>query len=177
MNVNTVILYLTILIVTIILFTKLNLKSFGVLIVFYIIGYGITKDIYKSIAVSLFITYILTLLNDSIFNKQLTESFKNKKSKKIQKAQKKIKENYEDEYDDNDDDDGDNFLDNQESFVNTYKKMTPKQIKGLNKDTRNLIKTQKQLINTLNTMGPSIKESRNILDTFKNYFGNDIDLK
>jgi len=55
--------------------------------------------------------------------------------------------------------------------------MTPKQIKGLNKDTRNLIKTQKQLITTLNTMGPSIKESRNILDTFKNYFGKDIDLK
>jgi len=91
MNINTFILYLTLLIVIVILAPKLNCKSCAVLVLFYIIGYGITKDIYKSIAVSLFITYILTLLNHSIFNKQLTESFKTKKKSKKKKNQKKKK--------------------------------------------------------------------------------------
>ena len=62
-----------------------------------------------------------------------------------------------------------------ESLEN-YKTLTPKQINGLNRDTKELIKTQKALIDTLNNMGPTLKEGKNVLDTFKNYFGKDMDL-
>ena len=179
MNINTFILYLTIFIIISVLIPKLNCKSCSVLLSFFIIGYGITRDIPKSAVVSLFITYTLILLNDSTATNSIKENFKTKKNKKRKKNKKIKKENFKN--DDtgesfSDGNDTEDFIDTQKSFINTYKKMTPRQVKGLNKDTQSLIKTQKQLINTLNSMGPSIKESRNILDTFKNYFGKDINL-
>jgi hypothetical protein len=57
--------------------------------------------------------------------------------------------------------------------MDIYKSLTPKQLHGLNKDTQSLISTQKQLIETLNNMGPALKDGKQILDTFKNYFGQD----
>ena len=111
------------------------------------------------------------------------------------------KEDYEDEVEENDDgeeDEGDDEedeedeededgeededveeefnLDSKGSFYENYQSLTPKQVKGLNKDTRNLIKTQKSLIETLNNMGPALKDGRQILDTFKNYFGSEQDI-
>ena len=88
------------------------------------------------------------------------------------------------EEDDEDEDDGEEDedveeefnLDSKGSFYENYQSLTPKQVKGLNKDTRNLIKTQKSLIETLNNMGPALKDGRQILDTFKNYFGSEQDI-
>ena len=72
--------------------------------------------------------------------------------------------------------DNEHFFDNKASFKENYKSLTPSQVKGLNADTQELIKTQRSLIETLNNMGPTLKEGKNVLDTFKNYFGKDGDL-
>ena len=117
-----------------------------------------------------------------------------------QEDEEDTKEDYEDEDEDEDDgeeddeDDGEEDdededngeededveeefnLDSKGSFYENYQSLTPKQVKGLNKDTRNLIKTQKSLIETLNNMGPALKDGRQILDTFKNYFGSEQDI-
>ena len=100
---------------------------------------------------------------------------------------KNSNEDYEDEVEDEGEEDEDEVgeededveefnLDSKGSFYENYQSLTPKQVKGLNKDTRNLIKTQKSLIETLNNMGPALKDGRQILDTFKNYFGSEQDI-
>ena len=187
MNMNNMISYLLIIILLSILCPRFTKNSLFFLISLIIIGYNITKNIPMSVGVALFITYILVLLNNK--TNSITENFKfknkkkNKKNKKNKKVQ--IKEPYMDNGEDNDNDKEDNedneedfdTFDSKESFLNNYKSMTPSQIKGLNKDTKQLIQTQKSLISTLNNMGPTLKEGKNILDTFKNYFGKDMDLK
>jgi hypothetical protein len=35
------------------------------------------------------------------------------------------------------------------------------------------METQKKLIETLKNMGPVLKDGKNVLDTFKTYFGDD----
>ena len=98
---------------------------------------------------------------------------------------KKSAYNFSDTYDDFtdkqvDDTDGsentEHLFDSKASFLENYKSLSPSQIKGLNSDTKELIKTQKSLIETLKNMGPTLKEGKNVLDTFKNYFGKDGDL-
>ena len=68
------------------------------------------------------------------------------------------------------------IFDSKNSFLSNFKSLTPSQIKGLNEDTKQLIKTQQTLLETLKTMGPAIKDGKNVLDTFKNYFGSDSDI-
>ena len=180
MNMNNMISYLLIIILLSILCPRFTQNSLFFLISLIIIGYNITKNISMSIGVALFITYVLVLLNNKTGS--ITENFKSK-SKKRKKAQiKKPLHNEEEEginEEDSDEDDNEDFntFDSKESFLNNYKSMTPSQIKGLNKDTKQLIQTQKSLISTLNNMGPTLKEGKNVLDTFKNYFGKDMDLK
>ena len=65
------------------------------------------------------------------------------------------------------------YLDIGRSFLEAYKNLSPKQIEGLTFDTKELLTTQQKLIETLNTIGPTLKEGKNILDTFKNYFVED----
>lgn len=178
---NNMISYLLIIILLSILCPRFTKNSLFFLISLIIIGYNITKNIPISVGVALFITYILVLLNNK--TNSITENFKSKNKKNKKKVQ--IKEPYMDNGEDNDNDKEDNedneedfdTFDSKESFLNNYKSMTPSQIKGLNKDTKQLIQTQKSLISTLNNMGPTLKEGKNILDTFKNYFGKDMDLK
>ena len=79
-----------------------------------------------------------------------------KKNKK--KTNKKDKENKE------------NYIDVGTNFIKAYENLTPQQIDGMTKDTQNLIGTQKKLMSTLNNLGPTLKEGKKILDTFKNYF-------
>ena len=68
---------------------------------------------------------------------------------------------------------GKSEIDNKQSYLNMFKSMDEEEISSLNKDTKDLINTQKKLMETLETMGPALQQGKSILDTFKNYFGND----
>jgi hypothetical protein len=67
-------------------------------------------------------------------------------------------------------------LDKDRTEKNILKTLDKKEIKGLTTDTQELINTQKQLMELLNQMGPALKDGKEILSTFQNYFGNDSDL-
>ena len=47
----------------------------------------------------------------------------------------------------------------------------PCEAKGLNSDTRELLETQKNLMNTLKEMGPVLTQGKDIMNTFNKYFG------
>ena len=85
-----------------------------------------------------------------------------------------LKNSKDDDKDSKEDDDfepkNENKIDHKESFLGLFKSLKPDEINSLNTDTQELIKTQKQLIETLQSMGPALKEGKTILDTFKNYF-------
>ena len=154
-----------------------------------VMGYGITKDIVSAMAIGFILGNIFVSLNNSMPTKKIhVEGFKSK-SKKKKKRKRKKKEKFSNKDDDlvenkseisenfsDNEDEEEFFIDSKGSFVDNYKSLTPGQVKGLNKDTQSLIKTQKQLIETLRNMGPALKDGKEILDTFKNYFGKDDDM-
>ena len=157
----------------------------GLILVTIIIGYGITNDLVLSICVGFILGNIFVSLNNggSIKKKINIEGFKSKKSKKNKKKKEKfsnknddVVNNMESFSNNSDEDDDEYFIDSKGSFMDNYKSLSTEQIKGLNKDTQSLIKTQKQLIETLKNMGPALKDGKEILDTFKNYFGKDDDM-
>lgn len=103
---------------------------------------------------------------------------KSKKSKSKSKAKaakaKAEQENFKDDEDDEQETFepiSDNKIDEKSSYLEMFKSLKPNEVTGLNKDTQELMATQKQLMETLQNMGPALKEGKNILDTFKNYFG------
>jgi len=110
-------------------------------------------------------------------SKPSKKSSKKSKSKSKAKAKAKAKAEQENFKEDEDDEQetfepvSDNKIDEKSSYLEMFKSLKPTEVAGLNKDTQELMATQKQLMETLQNMGPALKEGKNILDTFKNYFG------
>ena len=174
MNSNNIFLITLAVLSVMVIATRLTKMSIILIVATAIIGYGITRDVIFSIALACIMgnIYVSVLYNHEIpYDYSQLEGFAYKK-KKNSKSKKNKNEDVEangdgEEY----------FIDKKETYLDTIKSLSPKQLKGLNDDTKNLISTQKQLLETLNQMGPALKDGKNILDTFKNYFGNEKDLK
>tara|TARA_B110000858_G_scaffold198499_1_gene265797 strand:- start:4436 stop:5065 length:630 start_codon:yes stop_codon:yes gene_type:complete len=176
-------------------------KHSGVLILITMItGYCVTKDITTSVAVALISGAIFVSLNNISPTVITKEHFKSAKEgldgeeageeeeldattnddgeegydEEEEDATEEEDEEAEEEADEEEEEDFQ--LDTKGSFYENYQSLSKTQVRGLNKDTQNLIKTQRNLIETLNNMGPALKDGRQILDTFKNYFGNEADI-
>ena len=68
-------------------------------------------------------------------------------------------------------DDGEYHLDAGTTFLNAYKSLKPNQIAEMTKDTQELMQTQKQLMSTLQTLKPLIKDGKDMMEMFQSYFG------
>ena len=62
-------------------------------------------------------------------------------------------------------------FDPETSYGLTYKGLSKKQMKGLQKDTKNLMNTQEQLMGTLKEMGPVLEQGKTIIGAFDSFFG------
>ena len=171
-------------------------KHSGVLILITMItGYCVTKDITTSVAVALISGAIFVSLNNISPTVITKEHFKSaKEGLDGEEEEEELdattnddgEEGYEEEEEDateeeaeeeaDEEEEEDFQLDTKGSFYENYQSLSKTQVRGLNKDTQNLIETQRNLIETLNNMGPALKDGRQILDTFKNYFGNEADI-
>lgn len=98
-----------------------------------------------------------------------------KESFKLPKPKTQMKE--EDIAMDDDEEEEKFIVDQKESLIDIYKGLSKDQVSGMRKDTVELMKTQQELIQTLNSMGPVLQQSKGILSSFQNYFGNDEDMK
>jgi hypothetical protein len=68
-------------------------------------------------------------------------------------------------------DDPDFHLDAGTTFLNAYKSLKPDQVAAMTKDTQDLMQTQKQLMSTLHTLKPLIKDGKEMMEMFQGYFG------
>jgi hypothetical protein len=70
-------------------------------------------------------------------------------------------------------DDGEHHMDVGTTFMNAYKKLKPDQIKNLTSDTQKLIMVQKDLMANLNNLKPLVSDGKEIMKTFKSFFGSE----
>ena len=75
--------------------------------------------------------------------------------------------------DDDDDDDDEDGVDMFKTMLESYKSLTPDQVEHMTKDTKDLIETQKSLMETVKSLAPVVTQGKEMLDTFKDYFGGD----
>jgi hypothetical protein len=69
--------------------------------------------------------------------------------------------------------DGEHHLDSGTTFMNAYKQLKPEQINALTNDTQKLIAVQKDLMSNLSNLKPLISDGKEIMKTFKSFFGSD----
>lgn len=63
------------------------------------------------------------------------------------------------------------YVDTFSTFMETYKTLTPPQIERMTNDTKELIQTQKSLMDTVKSFAPVLSEGRQMMNTFKEFMG------
>ena len=69
--------------------------------------------------------------------------------------------------------DGDHHMDVGSTFMKAYKQLKPEQVQALTTDTQKLIAVQKDLMANLNNLKPLVSDGKEIMKTFKSFFGSD----
>ena len=170
MDINNVLYIITFLAIFVYLLQINNVVYYLIFTSMIVVLYMVSKDLRISISVSGVTTALIYIFlykqplkkRKSMLN---IEHYSSKKASKT-KETKEQKEDEEEEFEPN----VNNKIDTKSSFMETLKSLNPTEVSGLKKETVELMQTQKQLIETLQSMGPALKEGKTILDTFKNYF-------
>jgi hypothetical protein len=66
---------------------------------------------------------------------------------------------------------GDPHVDVGTTILHAYRNLTPEQIGGMRRDTKELLELQKELMGSLGEMKPAIEQGAELLRTFSSFFG------
>lgn len=104
--------------------------------------------------------------------KDKTHGGHNKHRKKAQHSKKDNRRKKDASTDEPDsDNDSDDHVDSFSTFMETYRSLSPDQVESMTTDTKDLISTQKALMETVQNLAPVISQGKEMMDTFKDYFG------
>ena len=182
-------------------FNSLNFMSILFILGVIVIGHAVTGELLLSVAIGIILGSVVvsySTTSDQLYSNGTTEFFEEKEAKEGDDATGNAKGNAKDNAKvktngtevakegakakkEKDDSEVDVELDTEETFqfdqkstvLDLYNSLSEEQVKGMKKDTRELMETQQQLIKTLNEMGPTLKQSKEVLASFQNYFGDD----
>ena len=147
-------------------------RHLAVTIAWVILGYMLAHHVGKlshtlSVLVGLVLVYLISMVT-----KRTYEGFddKEEKEEKHEKGKGKSK-----------DDDpqpappktNDPHVDVGTTILHAYRNLSPEQIGGMRRDTKELMGLQKELMGSLSEMKPAIEQGAELLKTFSQFFGKD----
>lgn len=143
-------------------------------ILFFLLTFTILYLCHVDLTLNLVISFLVAMVSSSVLPlTTLRESFDASSTKEEdneqqqQQQEKRDKSNTENTPPRKEE----TFLDIGKTFLNAYKSLSPQQIETMKNDTKDLIETQKSLLETIKSLSPIVTEGKQLLDTFKDYFG------
>jgi hypothetical protein len=69
---------------------------------------------------------------------------------------------------------GEHHLDAGTTILHAFQKLNPEQVLQMRDDTKELMETQKQLVQTLSSLGPQVQQGAELIDSFKTMFAGNL---
>lgn len=137
----------------------LTILSFWLLLITGIVSYGLKLPITVGVLIGIVTVVVVAWMS----KKWIVERFDNPSQSEEAKAKKEPEPHSDDPH-----------IDAGTTLLHAYRKLDPEQVVRMRDDTKELMETQKNLIETLAGLGPQIKQGAELIDTFKNTFGGSI---
>jgi hypothetical protein len=137
---------------------NLTYLSVWLLVISVILAYGTRMKFSFSVGIAM----IAVLAVIMISGQRLRERFEDKNDEEKR------------ELDDKKDDDPEPHMDMGQTLLSAYKKLDSSQVSQMQSDTKELMETQQQLIQTLSSLGPQVQQGAELIKTFQGMFGGNI---
>lgn len=143
--------------------SKVGYLAVWLLLITVVIGYGVRMPL--TAAVTLGIGTVAAVIY--ISGETLKEKYDNPSKKDSKKD--------EDEPEPHDKTESkEHHLDAGTTILHAFQKLNPDQVLQMRDDTKELMETQKQLVETLSSLGPQVKQGAELVDSFKTMFAGNL---
>jgi len=109
------------------------------------------------------VAVIAGIISIYLVSRVTTETFENEEKSKIKESDPEAAPAKTD----------DPHVDAGTTILHAYRNLTPEQIGGMRRDTKELMGLQKELMGSLSEMKPAIEQGAELLKTFSTFFGKD----
>jgi hypothetical protein len=172
-NVDTAIASL-LLLVTIVFLVQRRLGYLAVWLVLItvVIGYGVRMPLVAAVTLG-----IATIAGVVLISGQaLKENYENPTESEEKKSKKEDKEKKDPEphSDSKSSKIEDSHLDAGTTVLHAFQKLNPEQVLQMRDDTKELMETQKQLVETLSSLGPQVQQGAELIKSFQGMFGGNL---
>jgi hypothetical protein len=156
-------------VVAVFLYQRHLVTMIGWVILGYILAYHVGKLSHTlSVIVGLVLVYLISMVTKRTF-----EGFEDEKAEKEEKHEKGKGESKKDDPAPAPPKTSDPHVDVGTTILHAYRNLTPEQIGGMRRDTKELMGLQKELMGSLSEMKPAIEQGAELLSTFSQFFGKD----
>ena len=174
-NVDTAIASL-LLLVTIVFLVQRRLGYLAVWLVLItvVIGYGVRMPLVAAVTLGIATIAGVVLISGQALKENYenpTESDEKKEEKKSKKEEKKDPEPHSDSKSSKIED---SHLDAGTTVLHAFQKLNPEQVLQMRDDTKELMETQKQLVETLSSLGPQVQQGAELIKSFQGMFGGNL---
>ena len=154
-------------VVAVFLYQRHLVTMIGWVILGYILAYHVGKLSHTlSVIVGLVLVYLIAMVT-----KKTVEGFE--EEEKEEKHEKGKGESKKDDPAPAPPKTNDPHVDVGTTILHAYRNLTPEQIGGMRRDTKELMGLQKELMGSLSEMKPAIEQGAELLSTFSQFFGKD----
>ena len=137
------------------------------LLITIVIGYGVRMPLTAAVVIGVGAVAAVVYISG--------ETLKEKYDNPSKKDKKKHREDDDDEEPSpNDSESKEHHLDAGTTILHAFQKLNPDQVLQMRDDTKELMETQKQLMETLSSLGPQVKQGAELVDSFKSMFSGNL---
>jgi hypothetical protein len=144
--------------------------SVWLLLVTVVLGYGVRIPYTASVLLAIGTVMAVVWVSGT----SLRERFEDNDEEREEKNVKGRKQNEDERPQSDTTNDPEPHIDMGSTIMNAYKRMKPEQVSQMREDTKELMETQKQLIDTLSMLGPQVQQGAELIKTFQGMFGGNI---
>jgi len=147
------------------------------LLVTVVIGYGVRMPLTLAATLGIATVAGVVLLSSQALREGYenpNESKDKKETKDGKKDDSEPKPHSESKGDKAEENNMDVHLDAGTTVLHAFQKLNPEQVLQMRDDTKELMETQQQLMETLSSLGPQVKQGAELINSFKGMFGGNL---
>jgi len=153
---------------------RLGYLAVWLVLITAVIGYGVRMPLVAAVTIGIATIAGVVLVSGQALRENYenpTESDEKKDEKKSKKSEKKDPEPHSDSKSSKIED---SHLDAGTTVLHAFQKLNPEQVLQMRDDTKELMETQKQLVETLSSLGPQVQQGAELVESFKGMFGGNL---
>ena len=150
---------------------KLGYVAVWLVVITAVIGYGVKMSLTAAVTISVATVVAVILISGQTLKENYENPSKGEEKDTDEKEPEPHSKSKSDQISDNN---LNAHLDAGTTILHAFQKLNPEQVLQMRDDTKELMETQKQLVETLSSLGPQVQQGAELVKSFQGMFGGNI---